>query len=415
MSTAVGPEIVNNRLQYSMDMSNTKKSWKGPPATNLLVQSGDFSTWSSVGSHEAPTTLVLDPDGNYGAQAWAADSSTGWHETHQSYTVTSGITYTYSIYVKAGAAGTFYTQLHQAAFGGWKSAQFNLVNGTANISGTNASGSIVNVGNGWFRCSVTAPATSSVSVPFYIYSQNTTYTGAGSSVTELYVYGAQLETGSVATPYIPTGAAAASRTTSQCLLDLANNATVSGCNLTYASDGTFSFNGSSNYIELTSSVNIINKSFTAEAWIQRSVTGAVHGIASDLQYGWWAVWIGNTNRLESKHKFGTGTSEVTNYLGGTLNVGTSWTQIAVVYDISTGIKSQYVNGELDATTSISLSFNLSGTDRGPRFIGIYRDGVGSGTPNAFNGTIASLKLYDTALSAAEVKQNFAALRGRYGI
>jgi hypothetical protein len=45
---------------------------------------------------------------------------------------------------------------------------------------------------------------------------------------------------------------------------------------------------------------------------------------------------------------------------------------------------------------------------------IGRSGVGY-APDTFKGNIAQVQIYNRALTAAEITQNFNALRGRYGI
>jgi hypothetical protein len=45
-----------------------------------------------------------------------------------------------------------------------------------------------------------------------------------------------------------------------------------------------------------------------------------------------------------------------------------------------------------------------------------RIGYGPGrNPAPFDGSISVVQIYNTALSAAEIAQNFNALRGRYGV
>jgi hypothetical protein len=68
--------------------------------------------------------------------------------------------------------------------------------------------SIVDVGGGWLRCSVTAPATANGDVNLYLQPTTTSDNYLGTGVTSLYLWGAQLNTGSEATPYIPTTGAA---------------------------------------------------------------------------------------------------------------------------------------------------------------------------------------------------------------
>jgi len=73
-------------------------------------------------------------------------------------------------------------------------------------------------------------------------------------------------------------------------------------------------------------------------------------------------------------------------------------------------KKIYVNGVLKATSG-ALTGTVTQNTTGNAYIGIY--GSFAGYP--FNGKISSEKIYNHALTAAEIQQNFSALRGRYSI
>jgi hypothetical protein len=90
-------------------------------------------------------------------------------------------------------------------------ATFDIINGTiSNVAnsgnGTGASAQIQNIGNGWYRCSVSGkPNTSGTAAGLGLYLDNgttTVYTGDGQS--GLLVWGAQLEEGLIANNYVPT-------------------------------------------------------------------------------------------------------------------------------------------------------------------------------------------------------------------
>jgi hypothetical protein len=70
----------------------------------------------------------------------------------------------------------------------------------------------------------------------------------------------------------------------------------------------------------------------------------------------------------------------------------------------------YVNGVLRAT-SATLTGTVTQNTTGAAFIGIY--GNFAGYP--FNGRIAQTQIYNRALTAAEIQQNFNATRSRFGI
>jgi hypothetical protein len=83
----------------------------------------------------------------------------------------------------------------------------------------------------------------------------------------------------------------------------------------------------------------------------------------------------------------------------------SWCHIAGTYE--NGISKLYINGSLDG------SFNEPNMATVQPNVSLGRWEYGGG--RQLSGSIANVQLYNRALSAAEVLQNFNALRGRYGI
>jgi hypothetical protein len=110
---------------------------------------------------------------------------------------------TYSIYVKAGTA-SFIQVVNGSSANVY--ANFNVSTGVAGNVGSSATSSITSVGNGWYRCVVSATIASSSSWQLYIVQSNTAAYGAAFSATvaNLYVWGAQLEAKPFATSYMPT-------------------------------------------------------------------------------------------------------------------------------------------------------------------------------------------------------------------
>jgi hypothetical protein len=88
----------------------------------------------------------------------------------------------------------------------------------------------------------------------------------------------------------------------------------------------------------------------------------------------------------------------------------TWFHIAGVRNGSTGYL--YVNGVLNKQATVTTNTVSADTDS-QFFIGnISRT---SNLSEGWNGQIAAVSIYNRALTANEVAQNFAALRGRYGI
>jgi hypothetical protein len=91
---------------------------------------------------------------------------------------------------------------------------FDLVNGTVlgDFIATPDDAKIEDIGNGWYRCSITTTSTSTSTVfQAYVASTGTSATFAGNDTDGILVWQAQLELGSVATSPIVTTAGTASR------------------------------------------------------------------------------------------------------------------------------------------------------------------------------------------------------------
>jgi hypothetical protein len=83
-----------------------------------------------------------------------------------------------------------------------------------------------------------------------------------------------------------------------------------------------------------------------------------------------------------------------------------WNMISLVRGST--VKSIYMDGVLIASVNSSDSYDVSTTDL---IIGIHNSLSFWG----LNGNIAQLQIYNRALSATEIKQNFNASRDRYGV
>ena len=83
----------------------------------------------------------------------------------------------------------------------------------------------------------------------------------------------------------------------------------------------------------------------------------------------------------------------------------TWLHVVGTYDGSS--KKIYVNGVLKNS---SAQTGALGSPGGTPKIGTYQ-----GTNYNMSGNIDSVKIYNKALTASEIKQNFNALRGRFGI
>jgi len=178
----------------------------------LALQSENFgTTWNpanmlAFGSGSVlNTTATLDPYGTNVADFIVGNTTVGQHRFDQTTTSVSG-SYTLSVFVKAG--GYSFTRLRIGLAG----AVFDLSSGVVVTTDAGITSSIQSFGNGWFRC-IIGKAASAANEIIRINMQPTSSTAdfAGDGTSGIYVFGAQYETGSVATSYIPTTTAAVTR------------------------------------------------------------------------------------------------------------------------------------------------------------------------------------------------------------
>jgi hypothetical protein len=171
---------------------------------NLLLQSNTFNTtWSATQSSVSGS----QPDPFGGSTAWTitGDGTSNPHNIAQNIAFSSGLTYTYSAYFKKNTNN--FVQISFGAAVGTQFVNFNLDAGTVGTTSASTTGAISSVGNGWYRCSMTATATSSSTTGCIVYLVTSSSAARGevnTLTTSIFIWGAQLEIGNIANDYIPT-------------------------------------------------------------------------------------------------------------------------------------------------------------------------------------------------------------------
>ena len=177
-------------------------------STNMAFWSEEFSpNWSRTDS-----TIVLNqttaPDNTVSADLIYPNASGANKQVYRAVTGVPITTYTSSFYVKSAGISWVMLPAASASNGVW----FDLINGVIGTETAGTSGSMLNIGNGWFRCSVTSDATTTVAYSYLRMVDSdgvTTVTANGTS--GVYIWGAQLEALPFASSYIRTEGAAVSR------------------------------------------------------------------------------------------------------------------------------------------------------------------------------------------------------------
>jgi len=355
-----------------------------PSGSNLAFHSetwasGNNWTLDAVTRVTGSTSAFLAPDGTFTANALSPTSANVFHGLYSNSstqnTYISGTIYTQSAFFKqgTGVAGRYvqltYTGGGQFTQNGY--ANFDLQLGTvAVVSGTSAdtnrAARIENYGNGWYRCSFTATCNAAGNgigvLPVLVNASGNTRAQSFAGVTGdiLYGWGAQLETGSVATSYIPTTTAAVTRNVDEVTVQGA----ISGC------------------------IGQTEGTIYAEFDFSRPINSI-------------AILLANGNaenfRIRKNTNFSIGFVSVN--VSGSATLFTSPAASAGIHKVAIGYKNgdyaMSVNGAAVQTSSNSTVFPVNALDR-------VLLGEGTAGLPYFNDRIRSVALYTTRLTNAEL-------------
>lgn len=177
---------------------------------NLFNYSQDFDNayWTKSNASITANTVAA-PDGTTTADKLVENTTANvTHFTSRAVTVVSGLSYTFSMYVKAAERTRCRLTMNSTVFVGGPNAIVDLNTGDI-ITETDCNVAVSNVGSGWFRISMTATAdlssTGGTCAVYPVIGGSSTYTGDG--VSGIYIWGAQVEQTPFPSFYVPTSGA----------------------------------------------------------------------------------------------------------------------------------------------------------------------------------------------------------------
>jgi hypothetical protein len=188
------------------------------------------------------------------------------------------------------------------------------------------------------------------------------------------------------------------------------NGTMSNITYTYPS---FTYNGSSSQISIADNALLEPESgdWTMEVWVNQAVAGNDvvlgkfnnGGLSANVSY---SIRTTNTTYYTQIGN-GIGVVNSTNYTG-TLN---TWYQLVYVFtNVAANTLQTFVNGSSIGSVGHSLASILNSTN--PLYIGSYNGGEFS---QWFDGKIGITRLYNRALTSAEVLNNYNVDKSKYGL
>ena len=392
------PRIVTDNLVFYYDTGNVLKSYKGEPTTNYVPGTYDYSLYAYA-SGPVNTTATNENKKVVDVKRYTITNAVNTARAAIYPTTNTSDYYTFSFKWRYNGTVTTSPSIGITAFKG------NPEGGANNNSFGYERADTVAIGNNWYLTTYTfrfsSNPTGKCMLTFGITTgSNTAYVGE-----TFDIYEAQFEVKDHRTSY-----ASGTRSSTQGLIDLIGNHTVNIDGVTFDANSQITFDGTNDYISLSPVPDINQRNYSLEAVVYRASTGATHGIWSDAQYGFFGVYISSANVVRFRHM--TNPTYASTDLGGSTTIGVGTYHIVNTYNTSTGFRT-YVNGVLDASTTATTAFTLS-SGRGINKLGVYEDGAPSNA-NSLNGKIHLAKVYHKTLTAAEVAQNYQAVKSRFGI
>ncbi len=412
MGLSHSPKVVTDGLVLCIDLDNLK-SYKGPPIQNTMkkITGATANTTGivftpgteSVNIPEVGTVTSVTVTGynDYPALSNNCCPALFRYDNSEYVPVSPNTLYTYAILYKVDSGYTHPNFMYRY--------EYTSANAYVTEAGVHNTSNRIHLGNGWYWAwgTFTTQATTAKIVPYSFYYQYRTNTNPDkmSVAKVLLVQGDYTKLHPKYWVDVNT-----TRVNTQVLFDLTNTNTITANNLTYSNTGSFEFSGTGQFV----SYNAAELASNTIEFVIYNPGGQTDNYPSiHQQYGQqatfgftWVFLSGNSTTIRYQYA-STAVNEVS--WSNAAPVG-AYTHLAFVADHSAQNVTMYKNGVLVSTQSTP---GIKTIPAATAYIGNY--GGSASTSYDLKATLTSYKVYNKALTSAEVKQNFNAIRGRYGI
>lgn len=400
MSLHHNTNIVRDSLFLYYDVKNKEKSWKGIPTTNTVGGTG-ISVYNNVPS-DVSITLTQTSELYRGYQVYREVITP---------TTASGVSYLTNAnnpgigVVSGGGGGNANVYTGHSIF--FRSdtplhPTYPIFTSYSNISGWQSNIHYEPMGDDWYRATVIwydtvtrsdgkywaiNPNTATINVPITVY-----WAGPFKEERNDSIYVSQYTGGT--------------RSTTNSVIDLMGNRTITMNNFVTTNDGGFRFNGSTTTSLTFPTINLGNGNvaWTVCAWVKTTTTVNALGqgpVLSNTSGGPVFSMLGVNNGKIVYWTYQNSAWSQKLSTGKTVN-DNNWHFLCWV-NYTNSTMDMYVDGVLDANVANSTSGNNNPVDV-----------IGSCWSSGFDGQIDSVMLYTgKSLTAAEIRQNYNSTRSKY--
>lgn len=401
--TAYGPTLTRDGLILYLDALNTK-SFKGEDTTNLVTNASTMTGWTNYYRTIASSTFTTE----FGTTGYRFSTQPSWNGIYRNFNLVNSGTYTFSAWFKyiGGSSANNGATVYLSSYGSGDT--FVAIN--KNLVGV------------WQRISLTVNVTSPTNVYLNLISFGGTDNGTTNpDYSSWEVTMPQIEAKAYATTFV-NGTRGTTVATGGGFADLTRNAyhgeLINGVRESTIGRSSLLFDGTDDYVAVSSPSN---------RWDWTPSGPGLNTMTIDL----WVKTTDTSGDVVSKPWNGSGEYNYRIYAGGTLVLNSgggnnyqsfssyatgNWENITCIFTptqmgvyrngvVSAALANHGITGNVPVYGNAALPLTL---------MTLYPYGGAFNAPtHATTGNLALLRVYNRALSAAEILANYNASRSRF--